>query len=358
MIPINLPPFLSPKNSLHIETGGKTLPKLAPNQVVEGKILKILANDTLLISINGRELTARTKLPLKPGQTMAFRIENTQPLPTLKPVGLKLTGADSALVLRTLAAIKQNIWQTAANLAGHGKNADFAMFKALMQEISQGVFTKAEAGLLGAIIDKSGLNLEAKLKKGLMSQKAPAKWLPKLLSGDLKGLAARILAQEPETAAVLEKFIGTLEDIQVFNQQGFSQEGKLFLPIPFQFGDNFFTMGQLLLQVPNEQEEASRRTDGDAPFYRAVFMLEMSRLGPLRAEMGIKAKTIFGKLWLTDSKSTQLVKKELPALTEALSAHGFKVDYFECSQKDPAVVCQSLIDEILPTDQSSYNFVA
>jgi hypothetical protein len=358
VIPINLPPFLAPRNSLQIETGGKALPKLAPNQVVHAKILKLLAGDAVLISINGREVTARTKLPLKPGRTMAFRIENTRPLPTLKPVAVKLTGNEAALVLRTLAAIKQNVWQSAADLAGHGKNADVAMFKALMQEISQGLFTRAEPGLLGAIIDKSGLNLEAKLKKGLMSNKAPAKWLPKLLGGDLKGLAGRILGQQPETAAVLEKFIGTLEDIQLLNQQGFSQEGKLFLPVPFQLGDNFFTMGQLLLQVPGEPEEARRGADESAPFYRAVFMLEMSRLGPLRAEMGIRAKTIFGKLWLTDSQSTRLVKKELPVLTEALGAHGFRVDYFECSQKDPAAVCQSLIDEILPTDQGGYDVVA
>lgn len=359
MIPVNLPPFLTPKNVLHIQGRASALPKFSPNQIVEGKILKMVSSDTVLLAINGRELTARTQLPLKPGQTVAFRVENTHPLPTLKPVGLKLLGPDGALVSKTLAALKENIWQTMANLANKNNNADQAMFKALMQELSQGLYSKAEPSLLRTIIDKSGLSLEAKLKKGLLSKTPPDKWLPKLLSGDLKGLAARMLSQKPETAAIIEKFIGTLEDIQMLNHQGLTSEGKTLLPLPFQYDDGFFTLGQLLIQLPTDREKNTQDSlKKKDPFYRVVFMLEMSHLGPLRAEMGLKSKTVFGKLLLTTTESTQLVKKELSILAKALSEHGFKVDYLECLKKDPAIVCQPLLDEILPTDQNGYNFVA
>jgi len=85
---------------------------------------------------------------------------------------------------------------------------------------------------------------------------------------------------------------------------------------------------------------------------------ELSNLGPLRADLTIKGKEIEGRFLLTKEEAKLLIEKGIPIFVSRLKEKGFSVRSMECHLKDPEIVKQSLIEEIIHQEGNTISLVA
>jgi len=361
LIEINYPLFFTSKISLQPEANSKPLLKLFKNEVVEGKVLQSFSSGNVLLLIKGRRVMAKTYVPLREGEILSLKVEETLPIPTLKLLGIKFTDSNAINISIILSAIKENLWRsTFENINHYGlpKEAS-AQFKELMHNLSMGLFLKSTPELLWEIIDKSGLNWEAKLRNILVSKKiGGADNLDKLIQGNLKGLTSRLVALKEEDGVFLKRFVSAIKNIQLLNHLGLEQDRKIFIPIPIQFPDGLFTLGQLLIHLPQKEKDGNTRKRIDKNPFRITFLLELSNLGPLRADLSIKGKEIGGRFLITKEEIKLLIKNNIPSLIKKLKDKGFTVSSIECHLKDPEMVKQSLIEEIIHQEGNTISLVA
>lgn len=363
MIEVSYPPSSASKISLQPEANPKSFLKLFKNEVVEGSVIKSSSLGEALLLINGRRVMAKTYVPLREGSVLSLKVEEIVPIPTLKVLGIKFTDSDAINISMILSAIKENLWKTIfENIHHYGLPKEaLSLFRELMTDLSLRLFLKSNPELLRVFIDKSGLSWEGKLRKAALTRTIGRDNLNKLIEGDLKGLASRFLALKGENGVlkdVLERFVSTIKNIQLLNHLGLEQERKIFLPIPIQFSNGLFTVGQLLIHIPQKGKDGDTKQGIDKKFFRITFLLELSNLGPLRADLNIKGKEIGGRFLLTKEEAKLLIEKSIPIFISRLKEKGFSVRSMECHLKDPETVKQSLIEEIFQEEGNTISLVA
>ena len=359
MIEIGYPPSSSSRISLQLETDSTPLLKLFKNEVVEGTVLKSSSSGKALLLIKGRRVMARTYVPLREGRVLSLKVEEVSPIPTLKPLGIKFTDSGAINISIILSAIKENLWKSIfENINNYGPSKEaLSLFRELMTYVSLRLFLKSTPELLRELIDKSGLGWEAKLRKVLLNKTIGGDNLNKLIEGDLKGQVSRLLALKQEKGGLLKRFVSTIKNIQLLNKFGLEHDRKIFLPIPIQFPDGSFTVGQLLIHLPEEKDKY-RKQKGDRNFFRITFLLDLSNLGPLRADLTIKGKEIGGEFLLTSKEAKLVIEKSIPIFISRMKERGFSIHHIECHLKDPEIVKESLIKEIIQEEDSTINLVA
>ena len=361
MIEVNYSPFPTSKVCLRPEENAKSLLKLFKNEVVEGKVLQSFSSSNALLLIKGRRVMARSYVPLREGRILSLRVEETVPIPTLKLLGVKFSGSNAINISILLSAMKENLWKsTFENIhrCGLPKEA-LSPFKELMHDLSMGLFLKSTPELLWELIDKSGLNWEAKLRKILLGKKiGRATTLDKLIQRDLKGLTSRFLVLKEEGEDLLKRFVSAIKNIQLLNHVGLEQDRKIFLPVPMQFPDGLFTLGQLLIHLPQKERESDTRKSINKNPLRITFLLELSNLGPLRADFTVNGKEVKGRFLMTKEEIKLLIKNNIPSLINTLKDKGFSVYSIECHLKGPEIVKQSLIGEIIHQEGNTISLVA
>ena len=200
MIEVSYLPYSAAKISLQPEANSKPLLKLFKNEVVEGKVMQSFSSGNVLLLINGRRVMARSYVPLKEGKILSLKVEETVPIPTLKLLGIKFMDSNAINTSILLSAIKENLWKSTFENINHSglPKEVLSPFKELIHNLSMGLFLKSTPKLLWELIDKSGLNWEAKLRKILLAKKIGGASLDKLIQKDLKGLASKFLALKEE----------------------------------------------------------------------------------------------------------------------------------------------------------------
>jgi hypothetical protein len=360
LIQVGYPPFLSSRISLQPDAISKSPPTLFENEVLEGKVLKALSTGDALLLIKGKRVVARTHIPLREGTALLLRVEETLPIPTFKLLGARSRGPDALNVSSIISAIKENLWKStfdSMDRAGYEKEALFA-FRQLVTDLSLRLFSKARPGLLKELIDKSGLRWEAKLRSLLVSKGPGTAHLEKLIEEDLKGLVSRLLALKEEKGPFLKRFLSTMNNIQLLNHLSLEQDRKIFLPIPIEFPSGFFTVGQLLMHLPQEGKDESREQGTHRESFRVTFLLELSHLGPLRADLAIRGKEIEGSFLLSHEKAKLVVESSLPILVSRLKEKGFSILSIQCRLKEPEFIMDSLLEEIIQEEGHTISLVA
>jgi hypothetical protein len=356
---ISNPPFSVPKISLQLGPDSTSLVELFKNEVVEGKVLKSPALDTALLLIKGRRVMARTYVPLREGRVLSLKVEEISPTPTLRLLGIKLPDKGAVDISIVLSAIKENPWRSLfENIHHYGLPKEaLSLFRELMNDLSLRLFLNPPPELLRIFIEKSGLSWEAKLKKLLINKKIGGDNLNRLIEGDLKGMVSRFLALKEEKGVFLKRFLSTTKSTQLLNRFGLEQDRKIFLPIPIQFPNGPFTVGQLLIHLPQKGKDGYRRQKiGKEPF-RITFLLDLSNLGPLRADVTVKAKEIEGKFLLTREEAKLLIEESIPIFINRMKERGFSVRCIECHLKDHEIVKESLIKEIIQEEGNTISLV-
>ena len=346
--------------SLQPATSHQPVLALSKNEIVEGRVFKVLSSEKALLAIKGRQVVAQSSIPFKEGSVLALKVEQTGSLPILKLIGVRVTDTDAVNRALIMSAVKENIWKSILeDIHTYGLSRESASrFKELIDTLSFRMFSKSTPELLSRLIDKSGIMWEAKVKRALTDQRIGTRHLNELINGDLKGLTSRLLAEKGEEAVSLKRLVSTLENLQILNHLGLNQGRKIFLPVPMQFPGGLFTTGQLLIQLPDERKHETENRKGGKDVSRITFLLELSILGPLRADLTIHDRSIEGRFLFTNEEAKSRVEGAIHFLIDRLVESGFSVTFLECYVKEPEIVTESLIREIIPDEGGTLNLFA
>jgi len=360
LIQVGTSPMQASKLFLQTEEDSTAAPKLNKNEIVNGKVLKSISLSKSLLCIKGRRVIARTQFPLNQGMIISLKVEKVSPNPVLKLLDIKSNDLDAVKISIILSGIKENLWKSLleglTQYPSHETN--IKQFRQLMNDLSQRLFLKSEPDLLRKIIEKSGLCWEAKLKNIFLKKTIGNDHVNNLAAQDLKGLGSKILSLMEGKEVLLNRFLSTIDNIQLLNHIGLEQDNKIFIPMPIQFPDGLFTVGQLLIQLNQKKNGDHGKEKKDNDFFKISFLLELSSLGPLRSDLTIKEKEIYGRFLLANEETKMVIEKNLPAFIKTLEKRGFFVMQMECQIKEPEIVTPSLIREIIKEDGCTISLVA
>ena len=348
------------KISLQPETSNQSYLALSKHEIVEGRVLKSLSSGKALLAIKGRQALAQSSIPLTEGSVLTLKVEETGRLPILKLIGVRLPETEAVNSALIVSAVKENLWKSISEgIHDYGFSREWvSRFQELLDTLSSRLFSKSTPELLSRLIDKSGIMWEAKVKKALTHQRIGTDNFNELINGDLKGLTSKLLAAKGEEAGLLERLVSTLENLQILNHLGLEHGRKIFLPVPMQLPGGLFTIGQLLIQLPHRRQDETGNKKVGKDVSRITFLLELSILGPLRADLTIHDRSIEGRFLLTNEESKSRVEGAIHFLIDRLVESGFSVKFLECYLKEPEIVTESLIREIIPDEGSTLNLFA
>lgn len=335
--------------------------KLTENEIVKGKVLKSFSLKDVLLLIKGKRIMAKTHMPLREGSIISLKVEEIRPSPVLKLLGILSENIETINTSIILTGLKKNLWKTIIENMDNFilPDNDKILFKELIDDISKKLFLKPNPGLLKELVDKSGIGWEAKLREIITSKTNYSKAdINELLAGDLKGLGSKIVSLMEGQNDLFKEFVSMIKNIQLLNQLGVEQERKIFIPVPFQFPDGLFNMGQLLIHLNENKKKDGDGKEKNKDVFRISFLLEMSNFGPLRADLVVRQKQINGRFLLVEKKAKMIIEKQLPSLVKALEKKGFVIPHFECYVKKPVEVKNSLIKEIVHKEGHNISLVA
>lgn len=331
------------------DTGSqKNLPDLKLNQIIKAKVLQPMPGGRALLSFQNQTITAQTALLLKPGEEIM----------------LKVASLKDEIVFKLVGPVKQLTGSQMSNLvsffvkSGHAREimeSRIPAVKTLLNEIAL-KSGKPDVDFLPRLMEKSGVLLEHKvadiITQSRFGQDIPA-LIKRMFQQDIKGnllktLMAESVLERSQASNVFKtetSFLDTLNSLQLLNHQS-SESGRFLLPFPV-MGEAGFHFGQLLIDVG--KKDKGRQDDSDRTV-RISFILEMSRLGPLKADFSILKKEITGKFLFLDDDTSSYVASLIPELKERLKAVEYHLVKVECqtvdkAKTDPAVFLKSLVLE-------------
>jgi hypothetical protein len=336
------------KISLQPENFSQSPPILEKNEVVSGQVLKLLPESRVTLLIKGRSVIAKSPLPLTQGSFLTFKVENTSPFPILKLMGTTFRESGGVNVSVVMSAMKKNLWKALFENAGQYRlpKGDLIRFRALMDELTWRLSSRAKSDYLRGFIAKSGLGWEAKLRKVALNGSMKEWDFKRLLAGDLKGMVSRWLALQDKEEVLLKRLVSVIKNTQLLNLTGPDQDRKIFLPIPILLPQGIFTMAQLLIHIPRRGGRSSSEKK-QRDLFRISFLLELSRIGPIRVDLTIKGKAIIGQFVLATAEGKSILERNLPLFISSMEEKGFSVDQMTCKLKRTEKVTQPLINEII-----------
>jgi hypothetical protein len=152
--------------------------------------------------------------------------------------------------------------------------------------------------------------------------------------------------EDPALRAALEsacRLYDALDRLVAVNQETLPRDQTLHLAFPL-FWPGSEGRGELRLELPPKDGKNS-----DAKPVRLAFLLFMSRLGKVKAQIELTEKNLTGTIWTENEKAATAVKKALPTLSGPLGRQGFKVKdmavrIFPADRRTP----ESLVEDLLP----------
>jgi hypothetical protein len=340
---------LATKISLQPDTHARSPLPLIKDEVIKGQVLKVLPEGKATLLIKGRQVTAKSTLPLTPGRLLSFKVETMSPFPTLKLLGTPFRESGAVNGSMVMSAVKENLWESLFEYIKQSglPKGDLAQFRALMNDVTLRLLTESNPELLKVLIAKSGLSWEAKLKKAVLNKGMKGNALKQLIEGDLKGLVSKMLGLQDKENVLLQKFVSSIKNTQLLNLISPDQERKIFLPMPIQLPDGVFTVAQLLIHLPQKEDRGALSEKGKKDLFRISFLLELSRLGPFRADITIRGKEITGKFLFTTEEAKSMFEENLWVFTNRMEEKGFKIHQMVCTLKDLETVSKPLVNEII-----------
>ncbi|MCP3874229.1 MAG: hypothetical protein GY699_13870 [Desulfobacteraceae bacterium] len=303
----------------------KPLPKLINNQIVSAKVLKLLPQGKAQLLVNNQKVVAKTALLLTPGEEVQLKVveqKNAIILKLIGPVQKMSTSQISSLV--SLFSKSESAPDITSTKIANVKDLLYDM--ALKSD-------KPDKSFLPKLIEKSGLAWEKKVATTLLDKSSATDIknnLDVLLKQDVKGNILREMfsldPQKFETVKMATSFLETIENFQLLNHQS-SESGRYLLPFPI-FSESAFSFGQLLIDTGDKTKSDTKNAD---KLIHLSFLLNMTRLGPLRADFSILKKDIAGGFLLRDNETCKYVKSMIPELKNGLVKLGYHVHQIECN---------------------------
>lgn len=327
------------------------LPNFIKGKILQAKVLDWSPKGTAQLLINGRTISAQTPMILKPGQDVELKVIQERDSVVLKLVSpAKKLSTPQISSLVSLFAKRGSIEEIAGKRTGPVRDLLYDM------ALKSG---KSDRDFLPRLIEKSGLMWEKKVDTALQiskSQDVIKAGLDQLIKNDLK---AGVIKQFSASAAggaegprsqpsgITGAFLEALESFQLLNQNT-SESGRFLLPFPV-FSEGAFQFGQLL--VDTGSHSSKNKGDKESRLIRISFLLNMTQLGPLRADFSVLKKNITGRFLLNDKPTCDYVEAMLPELANRLSAIEYNVGQVECLVAEKEEIQESsLVESLLKAD--------
>lgn len=364
MIPVS--PQTAVLTGKTVSPGQKTVGPLQLNvgQVVEARVIKPLSSGTILLAIQGKQIRAATQVPVPRNAVLSLMVSGKDGNVSFRVMDIQTPGSCSVNLAPIRGAMATHLWADVHNLL-EGTSAasrEKGMISALLGKLTRMTMDQPGAQGLKSVIQHSGLCWEHKLVKAFSSGRITRAVLDALVAGDLKGMISKLLTGGAEEKGSLLKALHTaLENIQLLNVYGSQQAQKLFVPLPLQFYDGTWGLAQILFHLPPDDGSRFQQSDDDSeqiPACAVTVILELSRLGTIRADLQLKGPALQGKFLVDRSRTLEKMEANLSSFTEVLERRGMKVGQITCHLADTAVVKKDLISQIIPQEGSSVCFVA
>ncbi len=306
----------------------------------EGTVLDILPGEGAFLRIAGQTVMAQTGLPLAKGLKAEFEVREVSPQVVLKMVvgmpaeewqkesfrQLLTLRQETGYVLGNVARQLREILDSSSHIAERLRPLSSLLDRILVaQDPNPSVF------------NLMGLGWENKLRTHLLKGQLPD---PRgLVETDMKGLVMQTLnslaGAEPDNALAreLSSLLNLIEGYQSANMWPSSPQGgsAVFLPVWFSKQAGWGECELLLDRGPDEK--GSSKDGADGPF-RALFFLNMSRLGPMRASLQVRDKKIECLFMVADKTRQEYVTRSLPELGNRLVSSGFTILSMKCVRKE------------------------
>ncbi len=361
----------SAKAEIQNITGAERGPSLQKNEVVEGRVLDSISPHNAVLLIKGKKVRVRTLFPLQKGDVSLFKVEQVVPQKVLRlislhrpvgdgPVSLLATTSGSSSPYKFIVELFNLLASSGLSATGKEIISTITDLKALMTRIALKSSGVSDPHFLKTLIDGSGLTWEHKLKQLFSKKTFSSSDINLLLKSDLKGLTMKLLqgwkAFDIVSRDEIQRFVDSLEQLQILNYTALEEKGKLFFSFPVQWND-LLSFGQLLIELPKNRKKDNTKEEGK-DIIRISFLLRMSHLGPLRADMSILDKTIKGRFLVADPRIQSFIGKHIPELKTRFLRLGFFVHEFMCALEETEVLeGASLVEELIDREERFLSLV-
>lgn len=205
--------------------------------------------------------------------------------------------------------------------------------KSLLNTISIMQGKEPDDEVLKTMVQSSGLVWEKKLSTVIstMKETITPKEVEALINGDIKALAMKLAevigSEDKNSGNILRSFVDGLEKMQLLNSHSSDESGRYLLPLPFFLNDTL-KFGQLLIDLDRDFKKESKAGE---KVIRVAFILEMSRLGHLKADFSMYKKSISGEFGVENEEIQELFHQLIPDLTQSLEEKTYDVKRIGCS---------------------------
>lgn len=335
-------------------------PGFVENEIIKGKVLKVLDSETAILLINGRKYTADTRITLKAGDLLEMKVKELSTVPVLRPVGIRHAEPVAANISVVLSALKENLWKSVFEKinAGGSSITGKALWDQITKDLPGKLLNEGRPESLCKMMENSGIFWEAKLKNVTGQKSIDSDQIRQLIDSDLKGLLSRLISETKGEEPDALRLLSAMKNMQILDRLGYEQDRKIFLPLPVLLPDGHFIIIQLLLRFPLKEKEADENSAADKRPLNISVLLELSKLGPIRADFTIKGKRVEGVFKTSVRETLKLVENGIPAFVKTLEEKGFSIQRIGCALKKPEIVTQPLLLEIIQTGDNNINLVA
>jgi len=367
---------------------------LKPGRIVNAKVLDVTSQNRIQLLVDGQKLTVSTQLPLVRGMDIPMKVVRSpdgivlKPIPTSSaPVSTDTAGPavntgrpessvptalpNSNSLSGTEKSLQTNAFQSfSLSKIFQGLNALSQTREPLLNDILMGLSLKSDVRddqFLPQIIKNMGLSFEKKLAAGLedasgqkLDKKTIAHIIKQLAGQDLKAAALSLAGMEsdPSKTSVLKHISDALDNFAQLNvksgDSGQSQDGARFLlPFPV-WREDGFDFGQLMVDTGN-----TGTANREKKMLSISFLLNMTALGPLRADFSILDKTIVGRFLLENQATCDYLTPKISDLRQRLSGIGYQAGNIDCRVARPEQIAPASLMRSMkaPDDMQGLNIV-
>ena len=179
-----------------------------------------------------------------------------------------------------------------------------------------------------------------------------------LMENDVKALAMKGTDLDGDMKShvgeTLKTFTESLEKMQLLNSHASEDSGRYLLPLPYLSGEQL-RFGQILIDLDKKKGGSD---GGKDKVIRVAFILDMSNLGHLQADVSVYKKSLSGEFLVGSDEAKELMDEALPALRTDLAIKGYAVRRMECRVVDPSVLSTtSLAEKLVDPEDGSVNIL-
>jgi hypothetical protein len=343
---VQLPPVFKPLIDplLQIKLSQQPPPGLSVGQTVEARVMERLGDGRFMIRVGDSHLTAEAESALRPGQTMALRVDSLSPrvlLSVVSPPEERITAEYLRVFRSNPGALTQSLGELEEIFSGP-RASDLTRLvgrdnlKAILDGLGSAALGREqlEKGFsLRNAIQSMGLMLESELKAALgkpgADPSSSAANLKTFLMQTLDEIQVKLDAAglDPadrkalrELIPVMERAVRSIESQQVLNVHFQETEGKVLVQVPVLLPG---LMGKANIFIHSEEGQAGGKERKDV--FRVVFALEMDALGDVIAQAMFQGKSLSCHIRCGDETMAAFIAGLLPALEDQLVGAGYRV---------------------------------